>query len=57
MDKLDALFLFGAILALCGAIMAAPLQLIEGNNPGLVLLLIGIIIMLVGTVMKFTYKP
>jgi steroid 5-alpha reductase family enzyme len=57
MDKYDALFFFGAILALCGAILAAPLQLHEGNNPGMVLLFVGIVVMIVGIVLKFARKP
>jgi len=57
MDKYDLLFLFGAILALCGAILAAPLQLHEGNNPGIVLLFVGIVVMVVGTAFKFASKP
>ncbi len=57
MDKYDVLFLFGAILALCGAILAAPLQLQGGNNPGVVLLFVGIIVMIVGVALKFTKKP
>jgi hypothetical protein len=56
MDKYDALFFFGAILALCGAILAAPLQLQGGNNPGIVLLLAGIVVMIVGIALKFLMK-
>jgi hypothetical protein len=48
MDKYDALFLFGGILALCGATLAAPLQLQGGNNPGVVLLFAGIVVMIFG---------
>jgi len=57
MDKYDILFLFGAILALCGAILAAPLQLNEGNNPGIVLLFIGIVVMIISIALKFAHKP
>ncbi len=57
MDKYDVLFFFGAILTLCGAILAAPLQLHEGNNPGMVLLFVGIVVMIVGTALKFAKKP
>lgn len=57
MGKYDILFLFGAILALCGAILAAPLQLQQGNNPGIVLLFIGIVVMIIGLTLKFASKP
>jgi hypothetical protein len=57
MGKYDILFLFGAILALCGAILAAPLQLQQGNNPGIVLLFIGIVVMIIGLALKFASKP
>jgi hypothetical protein len=57
MDKYDILFLWGAILALCGAILAAPLQLQGGNNLGIVLLFIGIVVMIIGTILKFASKP
>jgi hypothetical protein len=49
MDRYDALFLLGADLALCGAILAAPSQLQGGNNPGFMLLLAGIVVMILST--------
>jgi len=57
MDKHDALFFFGVILAWCGAILAAPLQLQGGgNNPGIVLLFAGIVVMIVGIAPTFSRK-
>ena len=56
MDKYDALFLFGAVLALCGAILAAPLQLQGGNIPGGLLLFGGIVVMIVCIALMLTRK-
>jgi hypothetical protein len=56
MNKYDALFFFGAILALCGAILAAPLQLQGGNNPGVLLLFAGIVVMIFGIAFMFSRK-
>jgi hypothetical protein len=56
MGKDDIVFLFGAILALCGAILVAPLQqqsLQSSSTPGVLLLFFGIIIMLIGLALKF----
>lgn len=56
MDKDDMVFLFGAILALCGAVLVAPLQLQylqASSTPGVLLLFFGIIIMLIGLALKF----
>jgi hypothetical protein len=56
MNKYDALFFLGAILALCGAILAAPLQLQGGNNPGIVLLFAGIVVMIFGIAFMLSRK-
>lgn len=56
-DRHDLLFLFGGILALCGAILAAPLRLHEGNNPGIVLLFVGIVVMILGIALRYASKP
>jgi hypothetical protein len=57
MGKDDMVFLFGAILALCGAILTAPLQLKQGSSIGVPLLFFGIIIMIIGLALKFASKP
>jgi hypothetical protein len=53
MGKDDMVFLFGAILALCGAILTAPLQLQQVSTPGVLLLFFGIIGMMLGLALKF----
>jgi hypothetical protein len=57
MGKDDMVFLFGAILALCGAILTAPLQLQQGSSIGVPLLFFGVIIMIIGLALKFASKP
>jgi uncharacterized membrane protein YkvI len=55
LDIYDHVFLFGAVLALCGAIMANAALNIPGNF-GLPLWLAGVIIMLVGLIFKASMK-
>lgn len=57
MGKDDMVFLFGAILALCGAILTAPLQLQQGSTSGVLLLFFGIVVMIIGLTLKFASKP
>ena len=60
MGKDDMVFLFGAILALCGAILVAPLQLQylqASSTPGVLLLFFGIVIMIIGLAVKLAGKP
>lgn len=53
MDKYDLTFLFGAVLALCGAIiLSASTATFSTWNLGMPLLILGIIIMLVGIFVK-----
>jgi hypothetical protein len=57
MGKDDMVFLFGAILALCGAILTAPLQMQQGSTAGVILLFFGIVVMIIGLTLKFAGKP
>ena len=56
MDKYDLAFFFGAVLALCGAIILSPMTL-EAQRLGIPLLLVGIIVMLVVIFAKSLAKP
>jgi hypothetical protein len=56
MGKDDMVFLFGAILALCGTILTAPMQQQlqqQVSTPGVLLLFFGIIVMMIGLALKF----